>query len=63
MMPLMRKELTTKFCTCKLTIELLEVAKTEIEINARRPMVSFLTMDIKVVMVDEVGDVADIPAN
>jgi hypothetical protein len=39
------------------------VAKTEIEINARRPMVSFLTMDIKVVMVDEVGDVADIPAN
>ncbi len=47
MMPLMRRELTTKFYTCKLTSELLEVAKTKIEINASRPMVNFLTMDIR----------------
>jgi hypothetical protein len=31
MMPLMKRGSTTKFCTCKLTIELLEVAKIEIE--------------------------------
>jgi hypothetical protein len=59
MMPLMKRELTTKFCTCKLITKLLEVAKTKIEIIARRPMVNFLTMDIKVVVVDKVGDVAD----
>jgi len=39
------------------------VAKTEIETNAKRPVVIFLTLNIKVVMVDEVGDMANTIAN
>ncbi len=38
---LMKRDLTTKFCTCKLTTKLLEVAKIEIEINARRLVMIF----------------------
>jgi hypothetical protein len=56
----MKRDLTMKLCTCKLTTKLLEVAKTKIEINARRLVVIFSTLDIKVVMVDEAGNVANI---
>lgn len=52
-----------KLCTCKLTTKLSEVAKIEIEINARRPVMIFLTLNIKVVMVDEVEDMANTIAN
>jgi hypothetical protein len=41
MMFLMRRDLTRKLCTCKLTTKLSEVAKTEIEINARKLVVIF----------------------
>lgn len=46
MMFLMRRELTMKLCTCKLTTKLSKVPKTEIKINARRLVVIFLTLDI-----------------
>ncbi len=60
---LMRMKLTTELCTCKLTTKLSEVAKFEIKINARRMVVIFLTLDIKVVMMDEVRDLANIVAD